>query len=104
MDSKRYRVFTTIILAAILLLGLNFSTFAQDTLEMEGTAIIGNKELPKVLYIVPWKSPQRIDITTPAISSIMDQALTPIDRRSFNRKIRYHKILFTELSEDNSSK
>ena len=28
---------------------------AQDTIELETTTIKGNKELPKILYIVPWK-------------------------------------------------
>jgi hypothetical protein len=35
---------------------------AQEKLQMEGTEITGNKELPKVLYIVPWKSIERFDI------------------------------------------
>ncbi|MGZ5716149.1 MAG: hypothetical protein ACXWIG_18500, partial [Caldimonas sp.] len=29
----------------------------QDRAELERTQIIGNRELPKVLYIVPWKKP-----------------------------------------------
>ena len=29
--------------------------FAEDTIELETTIIKGNKELPKILYIVPWK-------------------------------------------------
>jgi len=28
---------------------------AQDTIELRTTTITGNKELPKILYIVPWK-------------------------------------------------
>ena len=67
---------------------------AQDRLELEGTAIIGNKELPNILYIVPWKSVQRFEIETPAVISIMDQKLTVIDRASFKRKIHYHNAIF----------
>ena len=63
---------------------------------MEGLAIIGNKELPKVLYIVPWKSVERFDIASPPIVSIMDQKLTPIDRASFKRKIHYHNAIFSK--------
>lgn len=29
--------------------------FSQDTIELKTTTIKGNKELPKILYIVPWK-------------------------------------------------
>jgi len=28
---------------------------AEDTIELETTIIKGNKELPKILYVVPWK-------------------------------------------------
>lgn len=68
---------------------------------MEGTEITGNKELPKVLYIVPWKSVERFEIQSPPIESIMDQKLTPIDRASFKRAIHYHDAIFSkaELGE-----
>jgi hypothetical protein len=69
---------------------------AQDRLELEGTAIIGNKELPNILYIVPWKSVQRFEISTPPIVSIMEQKLTAIDRASFKRKIHYHNAIFSK--------
>ena len=70
---------------------------AQERLEMEGIEIIGNKELPRVLYIVPWKSVEPFDIASPPIVSIMDQKLTPpIDRASFKRKIRYHNAIFSK--------
>lgn len=34
--------------------------FAQAPIQMEldGTSIIGDKELPNVLYVVPWKDPE----------------------------------------------
>lgn len=31
------------------------SVSAQDTIELQTTTIKANKELPKILYIVPWK-------------------------------------------------
>ena len=42
-----------IILAITLLLPL--SVFAEDEIELRTTVIKGNKELPKILYVVPWK-------------------------------------------------
>ncbi len=68
---------------------------AQDSLELEGTEITGNKELPMVLYIVPWKSVERFDIESPPITSVMDQPLKPIDRTSFRRTINYHQAIFS---------
>ena len=65
----------------VLLVGMaSANLYAQQRLEMEGTAIIGNKELPKVLYIVPWKSAERISLTTPPYRSVLDDALQPLDR------------------------
>jgi hypothetical protein len=66
---------------------------AQESLQLEGTSITGNKELPKVLYIVPWKSVERFDMKSPQITSIMDQKLEPIDRASFQRTINYHQAI-----------
>jgi uncharacterized membrane protein (UPF0127 family) len=41
----------------IALLLITFSTFsmADDRIVLEITTIKGNEELPKILYIVPWK-------------------------------------------------
>ncbi len=33
------------------------ASLAQDRADLERTQVIGNRELPKVLYIVPWKKP-----------------------------------------------
>jgi hypothetical protein len=41
--------------AAFLLVALAGAAMAQDRAEIDQTKIIGNRELPKVLYIVPWK-------------------------------------------------
>ncbi len=39
----------------VLLLTLPLTSFAEDTIELRTTTIKGNKELPKILYVVPWK-------------------------------------------------
>ena len=31
------------------------NSYAEDRLELETTFIKGNKELPQILYVVPWK-------------------------------------------------
>ena len=67
---------------------------------MEGTEITGNKELPRVLYIVPWKSVERFDIKSPPINSIMEQKLGPIDRASFKRKVHYYDAIFSKAKLD----
>jgi len=83
-------------IALVLMMAISASgVAAQDSLELEGTEITGNRELPMVLYIVPWKSAQRFDIQSPTIVSVMDVPLKPIDRTSFKRTINYHQALFS---------
>lgn len=77
------------------LLGLSCSAaLAEQRLQMDGTAIIGNKELPKVLYIVPWKASETITLSTPAISSVLDEDFKPVDRSSFKRRVKYYNDLY----------
>ena len=40
--------------------------FAEDRADLDKTQIIGNRELPKVLYIVPWKKPMPDETSHPA--------------------------------------
>lgn len=78
----------------LLLISLTVSTllYAEDRIELESMSIIGNKELPKMLYIVPWKSSELPDMNAPPIESLIDEALAPVDRDNFRRKIRYYQI------------
>ncbi len=85
-------------MAALLLILACAPALAQQRLEMEGTAIIGNKELPKVLYIVPWKGAENIAMDSPEYDSVLDQALRPIDRDSFRRRVRYYRHIYPEAA------
>lgn len=71
---------------------VSFALYAEDRIDLESTSIIGNKELPKMLYIVPWKTAELPDMNAPPIQSLIDEALSPVDRDSFKRKIRYFQI------------
>ncbi|MGA0610906.1 hypothetical protein [Caldimonas sp. KR1-144] len=62
---------------------------AQDRADIDRTQIIGSRELPKVLYIVPWKKPQAGDLAGRPMQSVLDEALAPIDRDVFRRQLRY---------------
>lgn len=73
---------------------------AQDRIEMKGTSIIGNKELPKVLYIVPWKAAEDIDLETPPFSSVLDDVLSPLERPAFQRQVRFYHELYPDISEN----
>ncbi|WP_298825840.1 hypothetical protein [uncultured Piscinibacter sp.] len=62
---------------------------AQDRAAIDRTQIIGNRELPKVLYIVPWKKPLPGDLAGRPGASILDEALAPVDRDVFRRQVQY---------------
>lgn len=70
----------------------SYPILAEDRIDLKGISIIGNKELPKMLYIVPWKNSELPDMNTPPIESLIDEALAPVDRDGFKRKIRYYQI------------
>lgn len=64
-------------------------TFAQDRADIDRTQIIGNRELPKVLYIVPWKKPAPGTLAGKPVASVLDEALAPVDREVFRRQVQY---------------
>ena len=76
---------------------------AEDKLEMEGTRIHGNVELPKVLYIVPWQQSELPEVGQPPLESLIDEALTPVDREVFQRQVRYHDALTTQDVRKNAT-
>jgi hypothetical protein len=80
-------------LAALLTIGcLVAPVFGQDRAEIDPTKIIGNRELPKVLYIVPWKKPLPGDLAGRPPVSVVDEALAPVDRDVFRRQVRYDAL------------
>lgn len=77
---------------------------AEDRVDLEGTQITGSRELPKVLYIVPWKQPLPTDLVGRPAQSLLDEALAPIDRDVFRREIQYHALLETTSSAASGNK
>jgi hypothetical protein len=57
---------------------------------IDGMSVLGNREAPKSLVIVPWKSSEIGD--TLGISTMLDDSRQPIDREVFMRALRYYEI------------
>lgn len=87
------------LLAFATALCLMASASAQDRADIDRTQIIGNKELPKVIYIVPWKKPLPGDAAARPALSVLDEALAPVDRDVFRRQILYHAQLSESLKQ-----
>jgi hypothetical protein len=66
---------------------------AKDRLELDSTQITGNRELPKVLYIVPWRGAELGDLVGRPVNSLLDEVLEPVDRDVFRRQNRYYEAL-----------
>jgi hypothetical protein len=71
---------------------------AQDRIELDATQITGNRELPKVLYIVPWKRSDLGDLVGKPVNSLLDEVLAPVDRDVFKRENRYYDALKPDAS------
>jgi hypothetical protein len=71
---------------------------AQDRMALDTTQITGNKELPKVMYVVPWKKSDLGDLTGKPANSLVDEILQPVDRDVFNREERYYHTVAPEKS------
>jgi len=65
-----------------------------DVMQLESSSIRGNQELPRVLYIVPWKDPSLGDVTGKPVNSLVDEVLAPLDRDVFLRQTKYFGQLY----------
>lgn len=62
----------------------------NDRLNLDTTVVTGNRELPKVLYIVPWKKSDLGELPSQPFNTLLDEALTPVDRDVFRREVTYY--------------
>ena len=71
-----------------------------DRLELEATTITGNRELPRVMYVVPWKHANIGELGARPAHSLVDEVLAPVDREVFGREISYFRALETTSGAD----
>ncbi|MDH5600144.1 MAG: hypothetical protein OEY78_02450 [Gammaproteobacteria bacterium] len=58
---------------------------------LSGISIIGNKDTPKSLYIVPWRSSD-IGVETDLSSSLLNEGIHPVDKDVFVRELNFYEI------------
>ncbi len=71
----------------------------MDEMELGRTQITGNQELPKVMYIVPWKKSDPGDLMGKPVNTLLDEVLAPLDREEFIRQVDYYDDLYGEVEE-----
>lgn len=70
---------------------MSFSSIAEEVKELSGISIIGNKEAPKSLYIVPWKNSQ-VGVETSLTSGLFDESSKLIDKEVFMRELEFYEL------------
>ena len=93
-------LFRKFILILLLSLTLNNISYAEKKKKIEvkslsGISIIGNKDAPKSLYIVPWRSSE-LGIETDLNSSLLNEGIHPVDKDVFIRELNFYEISKTK--------
>lgn len=91
---------TLVALMGILItaLALSMTVFAKDkqnnasngdVKELSGISVVGNKEAPKSLFIVPWKSSE-LGVETDLSSKLLDEKMNVVDKDVFERELEFY--------------
>jgi hypothetical protein len=62
---------------------------------LSGISIVGNKEAPKSLFIVPWKSSE-IGVETSLSSKLLNEKLRAVDKEVFERELDFYSATTVE--------
>ena len=73
---------------------------ATDKLELGTATVTGDREQPKVMYIVPWKKSDIGDLAGKPLNSLVDEILAPVDRDVFKREVVYYKAVQADKSQN----
>jgi hypothetical protein len=63
----------------------------EDVVQIGGMSIIGNRELPKSLYIVPWKD-SNVDSETDLSRDLLNERAEVVDQDEFRRQLNYYDL------------
>jgi len=75
---------------------------ATDRLNLGTATVTGDREQPKVMYIVPWKKSDIGDLSGKPMNSLLDEALAPVDRDEFKREVAYFDAVKADTSQNNA--
>ena len=80
-----------LLFALLVQLAFSSNLLAEEVVEVGGMSIIGNRELPKSLYIVPWKDSE-VGYETDLSRDLLNEGLTPVDQDEFTRQLDYYEL------------
>ena len=71
-----------------------------DRLELGTGTVTGDREQPKVMYVVPWKKSDIGDLAGKPMNSLVDEILAPVDRDVFKREVVYYHAVQADTSQN----
>ena len=75
----------------------------SDRVDLDATTVTGNQELPKVMYIVPWKKSDIGDLAGKPMNSLLDEVLAPVDRDVFRREVKYYDAVHADVTQNGAT-
>ena len=90
----RYKAILYTVLIGLLLPAVSFAgdkKVDSDVKELSGISIIGNKEAPKSLYIVPWQNSE-VGVATSLNAGLLDDSMRPVDKEVFLRELDFYEL------------
>jgi hypothetical protein len=72
----------------------------NDRLDLGTATVTGDREQPKVMYIVPWKRSDIGDLAGKPMNSLVDEILSPVDRDVFKREVVYYRAVQADASQN----
>jgi hypothetical protein len=72
----------------------------SDRLALGTATVTGDREQPKVMYIVPWKRSDIGDLAGKPMNSLVDEILSPVDRDVFKREVVYYKAVQADATQN----
>ncbi|WP_300522279.1 hypothetical protein [Alcanivorax sp.] len=89
---RYFHVLFLVVLVVPLLANAEEGKGNDDEAKMiSGMSVLGNKDAPKSLYIVPWKSSE-IGVETDLTSSLLDEEMMPVDKPVFMRELDFYQV------------
>lgn len=87
----RFYTAVTILMSLFIALPVGAAKKKEKVVEVGGMSIIGNRELPKTLYIVPWKDS---DVSTEADfgGDLLNEYMKVVDQEEFTRQLKYYEL------------
>jgi hypothetical protein len=74
-----------------------------DRLNLGTATVTGDREQPKVMYIVPWKQSDIGDLAGKPMNSLVDEILSPVDRDVFKREVVYYRAVQADASQNGAA-